>query len=65
MNVGKWDRIIRVIVGLGILAFLPKTTWALLGLVPLGTGIAGYCPLYHLFGWSTARSDKRVTKTAA
>ena len=58
MNVGKWDRIIRVVLGLTILAFLPRTTWALLGLVPLVTGIAAYCPLYHLFGWSTRRPAK-------
>ena len=60
MNVGKWDRIIRVVLGLTILAFLPRTTWALLGLVPLVTGIAAYCPLYHLFGWSTCRPSNRT-----
>jgi cadmium resistance protein CadD (predicted permease) len=64
MNVGKWDRVIRTLVGLAILAFLPRTTWALLGLIPLATGIAGYCPIYRLFGWSTASSDKTVSKTA-
>jgi hypothetical protein len=60
MNVGKWDRVIRVALGIGILMFLPRTTWALLGLVPLATGMIGYCPLYRLFGWSTAR---RTTAT--
>lgn len=63
MNVGKWDRIVRVLLGLAILAFLPRTTWALLGLLPLATGIAGYCLVYRLFGWSTARDD-RTAKTA-
>jgi hypothetical protein len=64
MNVSKWDRVIRTLLGLAILAFLPRTTWALLGLIPLATAIAGFCPLYRLFGWSTARSDKTVSKAA-
>jgi hypothetical protein len=58
MNVGKWDRVIRVVVGLIILAFLPQTKWALVGLIPLATGIVGWCALYRLFGWSTNRSPK-------
>ena len=58
MNVGKWDRVFRVLLGVVMLAFLPKTTWALLGLLPLATGIAGQCLLYRLFGWSTAGAEK-------
>ena len=60
MNMGTWDRIIRALLGLAILAFLPRTTWALLGLLPLATAIAGFCPLYRLFGWSTIRTRKTV-----
>ena len=60
MNMGKWDRVIRVLLGIVVLAFLPRTTWALFGLVPLVTGLAGYCPLYALFGWSTIRKPKTV-----
>lgn len=59
-NMGKWDRLIRIVVGIAILVFLPQTTWALLGLLPLATGISGYCPLYHLLGWSTNRTTKAV-----
>lgn len=61
-NVGKWDRLIRVALGVGVLAFLPRTPWALLGLLPLVTGAIGYCPLYRIFGWSTA---PRATATKA
>jgi hypothetical protein len=57
-NVGKWDRLIRILAGIAILVFLPQTTWALLGLLPLATGISGYCPLYRIFGWSTDRKTK-------
>lgn len=52
-NMGKWDRVIRLFVGVGILMFLPRTTWALLGLVPVATAMIGFCPLYRIFGWST------------
>jgi hypothetical protein len=50
------ERVLRVILGLGVLslAFLgPKTPWGYLGLVPLATGLLGSCPLYTLLGWST------------
>lgn len=53
MNLGNLDRSIRVIVGLVILAFVPRTPWAWLGLVPFLTGLMGFCLLYRLFGWST------------
>jgi len=60
-NEGPTDRILRVVVGIGILslAFVgPKTPWAYVGIVPLATGIIGMCPLYALFGISTCRSCK-------
>ena len=50
------DRVLRVVLGLGILslAFLgPKTAWGYVGLVPLVTGLVGSCPLYTLMGFST------------
>ncbi len=56
-NVGTVDRVIRVVVGLILLAFLflpPQTPWAWLGLIPLLTGLFGYCPLYSLFRINTA-----------
>ena len=57
-NEGTVDRVLRVIVGLAILslAFVgPKSPLAYIGLVPLLTGIAGYCPLYKLVGVTTCR----------
>ena len=50
------ERIIRVIVGLSLLALVfvgPKTLWGLIGIVPLLTGLVGICPLYSLLGIST------------
>jgi hypothetical protein len=56
INEGRIDRVLRVIVGLGILslAFVgPHTPWAYLGAIPLLTGIVGFCPAYALFGINT------------
>ncbi len=58
-NVGMLDRVIRVILGAVILAaffYFPDTPWrwlALIGLVPLLTGLFGSCLIYSIFGMST------------
>ena len=54
-NVGTIDRIIRVILGLGILAagYYYKNWLGLIGLVPLLTAFVGFCPAYLPFGLST------------
>ncbi|HCK85106.1 MAG TPA: DUF2892 domain-containing protein [Hyphomonadaceae bacterium] len=52
-NEGAIDRVLRVLVGAGVLslAFVgPQTPWAYLGLIPLLTGIVGFCPLYAVLG---------------
>jgi len=63
MNEGTLDRVLRMIGGVVILALVfvgPKTPWGYLGLIPLITGIVGFCPLYALVGLST-RDAKRAT----
>jgi hypothetical protein len=55
-NEGTIDRALRVIAGAGILslAFIgPQTVWGYVGLVPLITGLVGYCPLYAMLGLNT------------
>ncbi|MCW8957049.1 MAG: DUF2892 domain-containing protein, partial [Gammaproteobacteria bacterium] len=38
----------------------PKTLWGLIGLVPLITGLFGFCPAYKLLGMSTCPiTDKK------
>lgn len=57
-NEGKVDRILRVIVGLGVLSLVfvgPQSLWGLVGFVPLLTGIVGYCPLYSVLGVNTCK----------
>ena len=55
-NEGKADRFLRIVVGAAILSLYfvgPQSPWALLGVVPLLTGIVGYCPAYSLIGMNT------------
>ncbi len=55
-NEGSADRIIRVTAGLLLLSLTvigPSTWLGLIGLVPLATGLFGYCPLYQLLGIRT------------
>jgi hypothetical protein len=61
VNEGTLDRVLRVIAGAGILslAFIgPQTPWGYLGLIPLITGLVGYCPAYALLGISTCPARK-------
>lgn len=55
-NIHAYERVARVVVGLGLasLAFVgPKNPWFLLGLIPVATGLLGWCPPYALLGIST------------
>ncbi|MEQ1649067.1 MAG: DUF2892 domain-containing protein [Hyphomicrobiaceae bacterium] len=55
-NVGTIDRILRTILGLGLISLVfvgPQTPWGWLGLIPLGTAAIGWCPPYALLGLST------------
>lgn len=55
-NVGNTDRIIRVILGIVIIAaaaYLETWTLALVAIIPFGTALVGFCPFYRLFGLST------------
>ena len=56
LNEGKVDRAVRVVLGLALLAMVfvgPHTWLGWLGIVPLVTGLVGFCPLYRLLGVST------------
>ena len=54
-NIGKTDKIIRVILGLaiGAVGIYFQSWWGLLGLIPILTAIIGTCGLYLPFGIST------------
>ncbi|MEN6636185.1 MAG: DUF2892 domain-containing protein [Clostridiaceae bacterium] len=57
-NVGRVDRWVRIAVGVVLLSLLifvsgPARWFGLIGLVPLITGILGYCPIYSLLKMRT------------
>lgn len=60
-NEGTIDRAVRIVLGLGLisLAFIgPQSPLGYLGLVPLATGLIGFCPLYKVLGISTCPLPK-------
>lgn len=60
-NIGTIDRIIRIVIGLALIAgyFLnPEAGYRLaylLGIIPLATGLIGWCGLYTLLGVNTCQ----------
>ena len=64
-NVGGIDRILRIVVGLVLIALAATNTvgwWGWLGIVPLATGLLGWCPPYALLGINTcAVKDKSAS----
>ena len=60
-NEGGIDRVVRIVAGIAILSLVvvgPKTLWGLAGLIPLLTGLVGFCPLYRILGINTCALDK-------
>jgi len=58
-NMGKTDRILRGIVGVGVIAagVYYQSWWGALGIVPLATTVLAWCPIYSPFGISTCKKD--------
>lgn len=61
LNAGSWDRVLRVVVGLVLIGLAATSTvgwWGWLGIVPLATGLFGFCPAYTLLGIKTCPMKK-------
>ena len=59
VNEGTLDRVIRVVAGLVLLSLVfvgPRSAYGWIGIVPLLTGMVGFCPLYRLFRIRTLRA---------
>lgn len=56
-NVGGIDRVLRIVVGGGLLAWglMTQNWWGAIGLVPLATAAIGWCPAYAPFGIKTTK----------
>jgi hypothetical protein len=62
-NVGKIDRIIRIVVGIilvGNVYYALQHPIGWLGVILIVTGIAGKCPLYSILGISTKPLSEKV-----
>ncbi|MFH7587037.1 DUF2892 domain-containing protein [Oceanimonas smirnovii] len=52
-NVGSIDKVIRIVVGLALIAMVfvgPQTPWGWIGVIPLITAFVNFCPLYKVLG---------------
>ena len=61
-NVGSVERVIRVAAGLGLISLVfvgPQTPWGWIGLLPIATGLMGWCPPYALLGINTYSVNKK------
>ena len=61
-NVGGAERVVRVVIGVVLLALVvvgPKMWWGLIGLVPIVTALWGWWPIWSALGLSTHRPSVR------
>lgn len=60
-NVGGIDKILRIVVGIALIAMAAMGVvgaWGFIGAVPLLTGLMGWCPAYTLLGIKTCPMQK-------
>jgi len=59
-NIGTVDTIFRIVLGLIIIAIGAnyRKWWGVIGIIPIITGLTGYCSLYTLLGISTRVEDQ-------
>lgn len=60
-NVGGIDRVIRILLGLVLIGLTLSdqiSAWGWLGVVPLVTGVLGWCPPYSILGINTCSLKK-------
>ena len=56
INEGGIDRIVRIVAGLVLIGLAYTGTvgmWGYIGVVPLATGLIGWCPAYTMLGMNT------------
>lgn len=64
-NAGKIDRSLRFLISLIIIAagIYYQSLWGIVGIIPLVSGVTGFCPLYSIFGISTCHYEVDPNKT--
>ncbi len=63
VNVGSLDKVLRIIVGLGLLSLIfilegNQRWFGLIGIIPLVTALIGWCPLYVILGINSCPARK-------
>jgi hypothetical protein len=61
-NVGGFDRVFRIVLGLAVIGWgiWAQNWWGALGALPLLTGLIGWCPAYAPFGARTCKLPAAV-----
>jgi hypothetical protein len=57
-NINSIERAFRIVIGLFLVSLVfwgPSNPWFLIGIVPITTGLSGWCPLYTMLGMSTCK----------
>ena len=63
INVGWVDQLIRIPIGLALMALATEGVigiWGWFGIIPLITGAFRYCPVYSLLGINTCKGFKNA-----
>ena len=63
-NIHYVERIFRVVLGVSLISLAfwgPSSLWFLLGVIPLATGLKGWCPLYSILGISTCKEKLSIS----
>ncbi len=61
-NVGTIERVIRIVLGAGLIAIVfvgPQTPWGWIGIIPLVTGLIGFCPAWLGLGVNTCEVKEK------
>lgn len=58
-NVGKADKVIRIVLGVAIIAagIYFKSWWGAIGIIPILTAAISWCPLYTPLGIKTRKPE--------
>ncbi len=61
-NMGSIDRVIRFIIGIiiAVVGYVNHSWWGLIAIIPIGTALINFCPLYLPFNLSTAKKEDKV-----
>lgn len=60
-NINSFDRILRLVIGAGLLASVfwgPKTYFGYVGIILIITAFINFCPIYRIIGLSTNNKSK-------